>query len=99
MPYEGQPDFQNPLETGGMQLYYAYGTPHAPLFVVPRALALAPRASGDPDFSLELFRGPTPNEPPAAYGVMDFRLTARYALEEAFAGARVTVPNATVCSI
>lgn len=92
MAYEGLLDFQAPARTGSRTLFYAYATPGEPFFVLPDALAVASRPSGQPDFSLEKVRvgvGET-------YGVLDLRVTSRCRLDEALAQARTITPDSTV---
>ena len=95
MSLQGLPDFQRPFRAGELQVFFPYerGGPHV---LTPSSLEVAPRDDSTPDFSLELVRGKNPLLPPAPYGVLDFRIGARYMTDEALTLLRAQYPRATI---
>ena len=81
MSLQGLPDFHQPIQVGGLQIFYPYegGRDH---ILVPDQLEVTERNDGRPDFLLELVRGQNPLLSPAPYGVLDFRVRPRYPMEE-----------------
>jgi hypothetical protein len=63
---------------------------------MPDQLVVAEREDGCPDFLLESVRGRSPLLPPAPYGVLDFRLRARYRMDEALVALRSRQAGAVV---
>ena len=95
MSLQGLPDFHQPIQVGGLQIFYPYegGRDH---ILVPDQLEVTERNDGRPDFLLELVRGQNPLLPPAPYGVLDFRVRPRYPMEEALKLLRDSHPGAMI---
>lgn len=93
MSLDKHPDFQRPLVSDGIQVFFPYGAGGRHV-LMPDGLQVAARGDGTPDFSLELVRGENPLLPPAPYGVLDFRIRPRYRSAEALALLRGRDPQA-----
>ncbi len=87
MILQGLPDFQQPVQGDGLQIFYPFEG-RGNFVLIPDRLAIAERKDGRPDFMLELVRGKD------LYGVLDFRLRPRYRIDEALALLRLTHPDA-----
>src|SRR5712691_1000803 len=74
MILQGLPDFQQPVQGDGLQIFYPFEG-RGNFVLIPDRLAIAERKDGRPDFMLELVRGKD------LYGVLDFRLRPRYRID------------------
>jgi hypothetical protein len=94
MSLRGLPDFHQPIQGDGWQVFYPY---EGGMFVLaPTAIELGDREDGQPDFTLTLVRGQNPDLPPKPYGLLDFRLQPCYPIVEALTELRSRRPDAMV---
>lgn len=95
MQLQGLPDFQKPIISEGLQIFYPYEGEGKYVFM-PDGLKLAERSDGSPDFMLEFIRGLSPALPPMPHGVLDFRVTPTYRTDQALGILREIHPGAMV---
>lgn len=95
MSLQGLPDFYQPIQTEGWQIFYPYENAGECL-VLPDSLQIGEHANGNPDLTLTLVRGQNPLLLPKPHGLLDFRLQSHYPLNEALNLLRETNSNATV---
>jgi len=90
MSLRGLPDFYQPIQQDGLQLFYPF---EDGMFVLaPEKLEVAPHDDGRPDFSLEFVRGLQHS----GYGVLDFRMRPSYRMDEGLALLRARQPGSSL---
>lgn len=92
MSLQGLPDFRQPLQGEGFQIFYPYEGVGNP-FVTPDGLVVAEGVEGRPEFLLEFVRGQNPDMPPTPYGMLDIRVRPRYPMESALKLLRSFYPD------
>jgi hypothetical protein len=95
MSLRGLPDFYRPLSVNGNLLFYSYegGEGYS---LLPESIEIATKPDGYPDFSLEFVRGRNPLQPPAPYGLLDFRVMPHYCADEVLISLREYDSNASL---
>src|SRR5215213_3087649 len=98
MSLQGLPDFEQPIQVEGAQVFFPYQG-NGPHLLTPDGLEVAERGDGAVDFQLDVVRGRTPLLPPKPYGVLDLRLCARYRMEASLRLLRELRPAAMLAPI
>ena len=93
MSLQGLPDFHEPIQGDGFQIFYPFEGAGS-FTLAPARLEVAERADGRPDFLLQLIRSETPSLPPEPHGVLDMRVQPRYPLDAGLALLRSEHPQA-----
>lgn len=91
----GLPDFQQPLHTGNIQIFYSYESA-GNYTLLPEKLEIASGLDGSPDFLLEFVRGKNPMLPPEPYSLLDFRVSPHYQMTEGLIFLRNQQPAASL---
>jgi hypothetical protein len=94
MTLYGLPDFDQPIQGDGFQLFYPFEGGDAVL--LPDELEVAANADGDPDFALQLVRRLGRFTAADAYGRLDLRVAPRDRTADALARVRDLHPGAIV---
>lgn len=81
MSLKGMPDWSQPLQTGGGDLYFAYAEPRR-AYAPPLELRVAVEPDGAPALALELIRLSGGQQGPQVFGLLSIRFTGHYALAE-----------------
>jgi hypothetical protein len=93
MSLQGLPDFHEPIQGDGFQIFYPFEGVGS-FTLAPARLEVAERADGRPDFLLQLIRSETPSLPPEPHGVLDMHVQPRYPLDDGLARLRSEHPQA-----
>jgi hypothetical protein len=94
MTLHGLPDFDQPIQADGFELFYPFEGGDAVL--LPDQLQVATSADGSPDFALEMVRRLGRFAATDAYGRLDLRVAPRDRLADALTVVRDVHPGATV---
>jgi hypothetical protein len=94
MTLYGLPDFNQPIQGEGFQLFFPFEGGDAVL--LPEELVLASDAAGNPDLALELVRRLGRFSIADTYGVLDLRVVPRDRGADGLGLLRETVPSATL---
>jgi hypothetical protein len=94
MTLNGLPDFDQPLQGEGFQIFFPFEGGEAVL--LPDELELAIAGDGRPDFALELVRRLGRFGAGDTYGLLDMRAAPRDRADDALALLRATSPAATL---
>jgi hypothetical protein len=93
-PFEGLPDFQNPLTQADLALFAPFG--QGQYMVLPKSVEVARDAGGRPKFQLRLMKHTGDTNPAGEYGVMDVSLAGEFAIDDALTAVRAVAPGGTV---